>query len=105
MIRFTKGPWVAKRIEAGGLHYWIIAERQYNGFQICSTANDEVPDAEANARLISAAPELYRELRLALLQVPCICHVRTANLDGYWDARCQTCGPAKDVIAKAEGEK
>lgn len=65
--KHTPGPWAASKVQVGSLTYWVIEERQYNGFQICSTVNAEVTKDEANAQLMAAAPELLEALYEALL--------------------------------------
>jgi hypothetical protein len=86
--KHTPGPWMAKLVELQKYKYWVIEERQYNGFQIASTINDEVEQGEANARLIAAAPELLAELKEA---------VRRMKEQGW------ITDLAEQVITKAEG--
>lgn len=97
MSNYTKGPWVAKKVQtqSGYADYWVISEKQYNGFQICSTGTDEVTEGAANARLIAAAPDLLDTCKWVL---GCL-----ENLPFSTDAH-----SAKReliaVIAKAEGK-
>jgi hypothetical protein len=55
-------------------------------------------ESEANARLIAAAPDLLRELRMLVLQCSCGSHP-----DGEIAGACGRCAAAIDAINKAEG--
>lgn len=64
MNKFTEGPWIANDRHSDSNHPWRI-ESDANGYP-----NDgwvvallDGPDAEANAKLIAAAPDLLQELR------------------------------------------
>lgn len=97
MSKHTPGPWVAIEAKLGAVKHWIIAEKQYNGFQIASTATDEVEQGEANARLIAAAPELLEMAKHALADLDA-----EAGRKGH-EFCVQTRRELRFVIAKAEG--
>ena len=111
MSKHTPGPWVAKKIQSGGLSYWQISERQYNGFEICSTANAEVAPDEANARLIAAAPELLKGLKDVFVLLDSGYLVRNIERDAESGWALRQLGPitslqnALAAIEKAEGKK
>ncbi len=105
MSKHTKGPWVAKQVAtiSGSYKYWVIEEKQYNGFQIASTSNDEVSQGEANARLMAAAPELLEAAEYFVAEF------KDAYLAEHGD---QIHGPLAEAfsairraIAEAKGEK
>lgn|SRR4051812_43419633 len=91
---FTKGPWQAFRDSDVGR--WLIdtapGVESTNQYVI---ADDIIgPDAEANARLIAAAPELYTAV-VELLMTD----------DGDLpDSHAKAVGYAKAALAKARGE-
>lgn len=90
----TPGPWIAKKIQRGQIFYWQVSERVYNGFEICSTANAEVNQDEANARLIAASPELLE-----------LCKELLVTRIKYGTEQTELTERLRAVIAKAEWEK
>jgi hypothetical protein len=92
----TPGPW---KVKAGSNA--VLAGRK----QICSHVNaasvlpvnivEDHKIAEANARLIAAAPELLEALKKFALK-----HRHTYGLDGAWDEEITM---AEKAIAKATG--
>jgi hypothetical protein len=73
---------------------WHIADCDMGGLQL-----DEV---RANARLISAAPEMFSLLEIAACPQ---CDGSGAYYDGQGDVcQCQWCYERREVIAKARGE-
>ena len=80
--KFTKGQWV---IEAG-LQLNITAGK--NGFVIANVTKDGIfkmigneAEGYANAKLIAAAPELYRENKELKEMVKQLCGIITSNCD------------------------
>lgn len=66
-----------------------------------AAANEALPAADANARLIAAAPELY-ELVAAIVAERSKCYIPCADINDQtfkWDEK------AAAVIAKAKGEQ
>ena len=115
--KHTPGPWAFKddgtiRSKAFGNSDQMC---DYRGIIVCdlcrATGCDEwppgrthaIPEAEANARLIAAAPELLEACR------DCVenctrCEnglVAVLDMDGSHDEPCPCCTPAQQAIAKA----
>ena len=104
MTGYTKGPWVVRfSIGHNGLiRVWRvgpadIADSSHGGIVLYDDATSLNPHAdgeqEANARLISAAPDMYEALKLV------------------WEAVYDYCGPDSEelarvdaALAKAEGK-
>ena len=89
MSGHTPGPWV---VNGFGSAYWVIARTQRGGVAISSAslAGDEIADA----RLISAAPELLEALANAL---------KSLDTDGAASATASLRTLGRAAIAKAEG--
>ena len=94
MSKHTQGPWHTASDATGGLKYivfdaagWTVADAKvFHGHHNAGAA-------DANARLIAAAPELLDALQ-------CL-----ANYVGGWDAPDgHPCAIARAAIAKATGE-
>ena len=64
MGKHTKGPWSAIKPHGNNVGMRIFSEDLYLGFVGNSDRDQEW--AEANARLIAAAPDMYEALQLAL---------------------------------------
>lgn len=58
--KFTKGEWVARTEEFGGMQIALVYVSG-GGFDVSGA-----PNAIANAHLIAAAPEMYEMLKLAI---------------------------------------
>lgn len=94
---FTQGNWVA-RID----DYVVDVIEEKTGFGICQIGtrkqliNADYPNhvADANAKLISAAPDLLKCLKMMLSQF---------EYDGATEFECQCFWDAKQAIKKAEG--
>jgi len=99
-MSYTPGPWGTKRagkgpdrdvgITAPGCA-GVIAEC-FEEFRARGDRHWHPGEAEANARLIAAAPELLTGLL----------HVRHSD-HGYWPSACSGCEAAEKAIAKAQG--
>ena len=68
MSDHTPAPWVADKEESGDIHLWGEDEASKFGFPIANVKHDkdsERPfhEEEANARLISAAPDMLNALK------------------------------------------
>ena len=67
MGKFTPGPWKAEQAcdkEGGPKPEWWISARGF--IDIAETSGEKKPEEEAaNARLIAAAPEMYKALLVA----------------------------------------
>jgi len=84
MPEHTPGPW--KLTRAFGINEWSISGKLYAGRFIGTARNQQ--EAEANARLVAAAPELLETLKEVI-------RLSDRKVD-EWDR-------AKEAIAKAEG--
>lgn len=89
--KWTSGPWFAK-----GNFVWALNDNGVNRFDLGINAGWETEaqrtsreEAEANAHLIAAAPDLYETLAEALILIPP--HYDTAD-------------KARAALAKARGE-
>ena len=60
-MSYTKGPWTIDRDDQGGQMY-VATETEY-----LLTIHRHIPEYEANAALIAAAPELVEALESALV--------------------------------------
>lgn len=60
MSEFTPGPWKSSN------NHIDTADRKH-GIASCNTAND---DYEANARLIAAAPDMFKMLHVLWVNIP-----------------------------------
>lgn len=97
-MKYTKGSWEVKNIENAGGDICIMS---HNGYvAIACTRNEGLINAEANARLIAAAPDLLQacmEARVVLNITPCTCNE---------DRDCQRCFTLRKInqaIIKVEG--
>lgn len=91
-VKHTPGPWhVQPSDHPGGLLIKPIPG------QVVAQC-DELPEMEANARLIAAAPEMYEALRNFVSIVP-RADARDTRDTSYNNARTQ----ARTALAKAEG--
>jgi hypothetical protein len=61
----TPGPWSYNRDE-GGIHGHVISTADYIICELPDAGDGASPDTEANARLIAAAPEMFRAARLVI---------------------------------------
>ena len=86
MVQFTPGPWQADR-------YLVKDTRGDVLFDILGSMTRQKED-EANAQLVSAAPDMLAALKLLV-----------ADLAGYeaWERPCHAVDVAVAAIAKAEG--
>jgi len=63
--RYTPGRWLHGRAGSGGLDDQYVWAEQETGFELAHVRDGGVPgQAEANARLIAAAPDLLRACAL-----------------------------------------
>ena len=104
----TKGPWRAKFVEYGGYDCmtdgWdissdtnrIVTVDQGNYDQLLNKRPWRSVEAEANARLIAAAPELLAEAKELL--------ANAKFSDGQSTVLTQDCEALEAAIAKAEGK-
>lgn len=73
MIKHTPGPWKASD-EGQTILIWADAQKDYIGEAYCYDSKDHsMESADANAALISAAPELL-EKSIALDTAFCVCY-------------------------------
>lgn len=98
MAEHTPGPWQIKHAVDGSGDVGITAAGLRNVLAECFFAfrdpgEREHGEAEANARLIAAAPDLLAALKLL-----------AADVEGYeaWQRPCHALDVAIEVIAKAE---
>lgn len=104
MSKHTPGPWKDK----GSLIGWFDIEN-FEGKEIAWISNVPVrnlEEAEANARLIIAAPELLEACKKALVELESyLCDCTEYEAPENVDVLEKTIGWVKDAIAKAEGGK
>ena len=107
MNKHTPGPWA---VDMDGSFYSVVADvgKKWNNPTVCALHYDATPvdsvtigawlrhydNADANARLIAAAPDLLAALEDLLL-------VANVRID---DPRCPVFDHARAVIARARGE-
>jgi hypothetical protein len=88
----TPGPW---RVADGGVTHWYI----YRDKDEIATTRHEFPNAEANARLIAAAPDLLAALEAA---APLLASYEQSNGDNNASRMLQA---MYDAIRRARGEE
>lgn len=107
---FTPGPWFTKRARhpVDGEFDWCVSADIDGSLRVISEAFGRVsalitPNAEANARLISAAPDLLAALEAARTQLITLGGI--ADLSEHGDAiQAVVIGKVDDAIAKAKGD-
>lgn len=100
--KFEAGPWVVKDEteirSSNGVEQWVAEAHWFysrRGTKI-------TPKERANARLISAAPDMLAALKGLMLGDNCCCDVAIGN-PMYID-HSDSCKAARAAIAKAEGK-
>ncbi len=93
--RYTPGPWTIEPRKCG-FGYWVDATNK----AICEIMHDE--NAEADARLVSAAPELLESLRMVMNVLPAE-PPAAGKLIGAERRHYDAIMAAKAAIRKAEG--
>lgn len=90
----TPGPWQVMPPERA-IHDWVIADQEGGSLAECSPAGPWVAraEADANAALIAAAPDLLAALKLLVADV--------ADYEA-WQRPCHALDVARAAIAKAE---
>lgn len=92
MSKHTPGPWLQNK-------YGSVVDRAGDGVQfrgvstLCSGSDERIEEAEANTRLIAAAPDLLEALE------DCVQAMQMFRVNG------QILVNAKAAIAKAKGEQ
>jgi hypothetical protein len=102
----TPGPWIAGGMPKDPSGLLITSDdgtKYHRRILVAETLvpaglDSQHPIVQANARLIAAAPDLLRELRMLVLQCSCGSHP-----DGEIAGACGRCAAAIDAINKAEG--
>jgi len=89
----TAGPWGVRSLDM--TDYAVVGPER----KVCNVAFYSKPDNEANARLISAAPDLFQAAKQA---EEALHHMMSANGMEPHEHDCYT--DLKAAIAKAEGE-
>ena len=98
MSKYTPGPWTCDLSDLDA-HEWDIYGRGDNSFWVANVSNEgRSSQNAANARLISAAPDLLMALRM--LYDETADYIRLNNLGGM-DNQCMQL--ARAAIAKATG--
>ena len=109
MTGHTKSPWEAvRRMDEEGVSYWLVQTvAQSGGWELAEVRMD-VPDAEGNARVMAAAPDLLEALdgydqavRVAIQMLNRSGHPSAQEIGDELRAKL---GHACDVIARARGE-
>ena len=94
-MKYSPEPWIAKFEEAFRI-------KDIKGNTVCimthltKTGRRELSEAEANAKLIAAAPELLEDLESRYIQTKCGCGHPACN-------RCEDDRETKRVLNKAKG--
>jgi len=66
---YTAGPWIASNAHTGPTCWRVEYDGEYRNDGYVITSDLLGTDAEANARLIAAAPELYERLVMAVARI------------------------------------
>lgn len=67
MGEFTKGPWEAVQVfDADGEYQWMVQTETYTGGWELADIRMDVPDAEGNAHVMAAAPDLLAIAEICL---------------------------------------
>jgi hypothetical protein len=92
--KHTVGPWRAKKSpHQMEWSHWIMAEKiMVAAATTCSSGDEQ----DANANLITAAPDLLKAAKGALRELE-------ARADQGWKVNPYVFAPLRDAIAKAEG--
>ncbi len=101
MTEHTKGPWRVGEMCGGAIN--IEAERTARPFTVgrIHIVGAAVTEAEANARLVAAVPDLLDALRALRIDANRLCD---RQLGGSYEADCRRAIAIADAaIAKAEG--
>lgn len=96
MSKHTPGPWATKEVNDKGAHVLWVMPIKANGHYVAEVGVNS-PDAQANARLIAAAPDLLEALEHALAELE-----QTANSE-HIDPK-HYFADIYAAIAKANGE-
>ena len=91
---YTSGPWYAEKIDASPDHSWAIDSELVEIAKLPEWP-DHQAEAEANARLIAAAPEMLEALREMLSMF--------GDHEQYDDDSAQVIAQTRQVIAKVKG--
>lgn len=100
MSKRTPGPWEAKQADDGSAKYWITGDRWIGQVGNGTHGADSHAFAEANSRLIAAAPDLLEALK-AINEAACYVTEEDPSTQRMGLLLIGTI--ARDVIAKAEG--
>ena len=103
-MNYTKGEW---KVEvARYATQFPLIHVQASHWVICRIANTDSPEAEANAHLIAAAPETYRELEASQVYLSTLLGIYRLQSGGNnkltQDLFNQICSNSK-ALAKARG--
>ncbi len=102
-MNYTKGPWVVdseeKHAMGGERVFKIVSDRPYGGLIAEASAWwVDTKSAEANARLIAAAPELYEAAKALLAPLD------DMDADGVEETRGEQWAALRAAVNKAEGK-
>ncbi len=103
---FTPGPWIARQFPTAAYarpQWWVLdsipdqdGKVIANAIAVATATN---PDAEANARLIAACPDLYRELAYLVSMIEPLEREGRIQIPGI-----ATLNGARAALAKARGK-
>lgn len=104
--KWTPGPWTANQY-VGDVDSWFVRGAAQE--RVCG--NGSGPVVEANARLIAAAPDLYRELDMQVRNCP-VCKgegyavdvLDILTKDAPEKTACNRCKSARTALSRARGE-
>jgi hypothetical protein len=106
--KHTPGPWtiIRSKLETDGAFDYAIGtdEAPVIAEAFGRDANGGWPDAEANARLIAAAPDLFSALKALLPEIDSEIEQRqTSGNDEYWQGLKALSDAGHAAVASAEG--
>lgn len=97
--KHAPGPW--RIIPANqAIHQWVIGDKEGYSIADCEPSGPvwNLDEADANARLIAAAPDLFEALR------SCLAEMEAWELDPEMDTAAEPIRLARAAIAKATGQ-
>jgi hypothetical protein len=106
MSKHTPGPWVVDEAQPGDLFHNVVRGEGDSFGVLCRTSINGNANAEADARLIAAAPELLEALRIAqaFMSIASDWNIDEAEINGETRSTYDWLEVVDSAIAKATGE-
>lgn len=103
---FTPGPWgYEPKVLGAKQWFFIVGNREGNNAEVdIGDVRGGIPTAEANARLIAAAPGLYDALEIATSTIDIIVETLADHGVGYSENATAVAAMGRAILAKARGE-